>query len=99
MLRADVRDPAGDDHGPDGRYRYPTDPDFARRGIGRLVLGLCEDAARSAGFSRVELMGTMAGVPLYEACGYTGIEQVLSAPINGVCVPLLRMTKRLPELR
>lgn len=76
-----------------------TDPDFARRGIGRLVLGLCEDAARSARFSRVELMGTMAGVPLYEACGYTGIEQVLSAPINGVCVPLLRMTKRLPELR
>lgn len=30
VLRADVRDPAGDDHGPEGRYRYPTDPDFAR---------------------------------------------------------------------
>jgi glycosidase len=23
---AEVADPAGDDHGPDGRYRYPTDP-------------------------------------------------------------------------
>ena len=30
VLRADVADPAGDDHGPDGRYRYPSDPDFAR---------------------------------------------------------------------
>ncbi len=30
VLRADVRDPAGDDRGPEGRYRYPTDPDFAR---------------------------------------------------------------------
>src|SRR5882672_8505299 len=39
-----------------------TNPDFVRRGIGRMVLGLCEDAARQAGFSRVELMATMAGV-------------------------------------
>jgi GNAT superfamily N-acetyltransferase len=72
-----------------------TDPRFARRGIGRLVLGLCEAAARKAGFKRVELMGTMSGVPLYTACGYVGIEDVLSAPIDGVQVPLLRMEKAL----
>jgi hypothetical protein len=30
VLRADVADAAGDDHGPDGRYRYPTEPDYAR---------------------------------------------------------------------
>jgi GNAT superfamily N-acetyltransferase len=72
-----------------------TDPAFVRRGIGRLVLALCEDAARAAGFARVELMGTMAGVPLYRACGYVGVEDVLSAPIDGVQVPLLRMEKAL----
>jgi len=72
-----------------------TDPDFARRGIGRMVLDLCEGAARDAGFARVELMGTMAGVPLYSACGYVGVEEVLSAPIDGVRVPLLRMEKAL----
>jgi GNAT superfamily N-acetyltransferase len=72
-----------------------TDPAFVRRGIGRLVLDLCEAAAREAGFSRVELMGTMAGVPLYQACGYVGVEEVLSAPIDGVQVPLLRMEKAL----
>lgn len=72
-----------------------TNPDFVRRGIGRMVLGLCEDAARTAGFNRVELMATMAGVPLYRACGYVPVESTESKPINGVRVPLLRMEKAL----
>jgi GNAT superfamily N-acetyltransferase len=72
-----------------------TDPDFARRGIGRMVLGLCEAAAREAGFKRVEMMATMAGEPLYRACGYLPVESVESAPIHGVRVPLLRMEKAL----
>jgi GNAT superfamily N-acetyltransferase len=70
-----------------------TDPDFARRGIGRMVLGLCEAAARDAGFARVEMMATMAGEPLYRACGYLPVETVFSDPIDGVQVPLLRMEK------
>ena len=70
-----------------------TNPDFVRRGIGKLVLGLCEAAARQAGFSRVELMATMAGVPLYRASGYNPVEAIESKPINGVRVPLLRMEK------
>ncbi len=28
-----------------------TDPDFARRGVGRLILSLCEEAARRRGLS------------------------------------------------
>lgn len=47
-----------------------TRPDFARRGAGRFVLSRCEDAARSAGFRRAELSATLAGEPLYRACGY-----------------------------
>lgn len=72
-----------------------TNPDFTRRGIGRRVLALCEEAARTAGFARAEMMATMAGVPLYEACGYRQVEAILSAPIDGVQVPLVRMEKRL----
>jgi len=72
-----------------------TDPDFARRGIGSMVLGLCEAAARKAGFARAEMMATMAGEPLYRACGYVPVEPILSEPINGVRVPLLRMEKAL----
>ncbi len=72
-----------------------TDPGFTRRGVGRHVLQLCEEAARAAGFSRTEMMATLAGVPLYSACGYAPIEKVTSQPINGVTVPLVRMGKRL----
>ena len=72
-----------------------TDPDFARRGVGRLVLTLCEEAARRAGFKSATMMATMAGVPLYRACGYVEAEPPINASINGVEVPLVRMEKRL----
>jgi GNAT superfamily N-acetyltransferase len=75
-----------------------THPDFARRGIGRLVLGLCEGAAAAAGFGRVELMATLAGEPLYRACGYAEIERS-TAPIDGAVVPLIRMGKALVQPR
>jgi GNAT superfamily N-acetyltransferase len=71
-----------------------THPDHARRGIGRLILGLCEAAAYGEGFAHVELMATMAGEPLYRACGYEPIERIEDAR-GGVGVPLLRMRKRL----
>lgn len=70
-----------------------THPDFTRRGVGRLILSLCEGAAAAAGFTRVELMSTLAGEPLYRAAGYLPIEPVDSAPIDGVTVPLVRMQK------
>lgn len=69
-----------------------THPDFARRGVGRLILGLCEDAARREGFRVLDLMGTMAGRPLYEAAGFHVVEQLTDAT-GGVPVPLVRMRK------
>ena len=47
-----------------------VDPDYARRGIGRALLERCEAEARSQGFTRFELMGTLPGVRLYQAFGY-----------------------------
>lgn len=72
-----------------------TRPDRARQGIGRLILGLCEQAARDHGFARAELMATLAGEPLYRACGYRTLEPFLSDPIDGVQVPMIRMGKPL----
>lgn len=72
-----------------------TDPDFVRQGVGRLIIRLCEEAAKRAGFRRAALMATMAGVPLYAACGYEEVEPVLSDPIDGIRVPLVRMEKPL----
>ena len=74
-----------------------TDPAHARRGIGRLILTLCEDAARSAGFARLELMATAAGEPLYRACGYRVIERAERLAPNGVAVPGAVMGKTLTE--
>jgi GNAT superfamily N-acetyltransferase len=72
-----------------------TSPPFVRRGLGRLVLSLCERAAAAEGFTRAELAATMAGVPLYRACGYHDIERFEADTRSGVRVPLLRMGKRI----
>lgn len=72
-----------------------TDPDFVRRGIGRKVLAANEAAARAAGFKRAELMATLAGEPLYVACGYRQIERVAKMSEGGVPVPGVRMGKAL----
>ena len=71
-----------------------THPHHTRKGVGRLILSLNEQAARAEGFTRMELMSTMAGEPLYRACGYDPIERV-SDDRGGAPVPLLRMTKAL----
>lgn len=67
-------------------------PGFARRGLGTLLLGACEQAARSAGFLSAELMATLPGVPFYAARGYAGSEQVVQS-YNGVEVSFIRMQK------
>ena len=72
-----------------------TAPEFARRGVGRLILSLCEAAAHAEGFSHVELAATLAGEPLYRACGYRVIEAFETDTPQGVRVPLRRMGKRL----
>lgn len=71
-----------------------THPLHTRKGVGRLVLSLSEKAARSEGFARAELMASMAGVPLYQACGYKPCEHVVDER-GGVGVPLVRMSKLL----
>lgn len=72
-----------------------TDPAHARKGVGAYVLDLCEQAAREADFSRVELMATLSGARLYRKAGYAVVEELESAPVDGITVPLLRMEKAL----
>ncbi len=69
-----------------------THPHFARRGVGRLILALCEQAAQAEGFQRLELMATLSGRALYSQCGYTDLE-TLSDDRGGAAVPLVRMGK------
>jgi GNAT superfamily N-acetyltransferase len=70
-------------------------PDAARNGIGRAILIACETEAREAGFGSAEMMATLPGVPLYEACGFARGELV-SVPLeNGVSIECIRMNKSL----
>ena len=68
-------------------------PDFARQGIGSLILEACELAATAAGFRRLEMGATLSGVAFYRAKGYVAIENQ-SVPLgNGENLPIVRMAK------
>ena len=69
-----------------------THPDFARRGVGRLVLEACQGAAAAEGFTTLELMATRSGRPLYESFGFQPVEEVHDGS-GGAPVPLVRMRK------
>lgn len=70
-------------------------PDWARRGLGTLILKHCEDAAQSAGFTRLEMGSTLTGVPLYKLRGYRELELVNVPLPNGAVLPVVRMAKTL----
>lgn len=69
-----------------------THPQYTRRGVGRLVLHRCEEAARAEGFTTLDLMSTLSGEPLYRAAGFEPVERV-EDPAGGTPVPLIRMRK------
>jgi GNAT superfamily N-acetyltransferase len=66
-----------------------THPDFVRRGVGRMILEAAEQAAIAEGFQGARLMATLAGEPLYRACGYEEVERTVGD------VPLVLMAKAL----
>ena len=70
-------------------------PDWARQGLGSLILKHCEGAAQSAGFRRLEMGSTLTGVPLYKLRGYRELERVEVPLPNGAALPVIRMAKEL----
>ena len=68
-------------------------PDWARQGIGGMILKACEDAARTAGFTRLEMGATLSGVAFYKASGYALAEEQAVPLANGETLPIIRMTK------
>jgi GNAT superfamily N-acetyltransferase len=70
-------------------------PEWARRGIGTLILETCETAAREHGFTRAEMGATLSGIAFYQAKGYAALENSEVALGNGEVLPILRMAKKL----
>jgi GNAT superfamily N-acetyltransferase len=71
-----------------------THPNHTRKGIGRLIISLCEEAAKAEGFTKMELVATLSGEPLYRACGFEPYEEIVDDR-GGAGVPLKRMRKSL----
>ena len=71
-----------------------THPDWARRGLGTMMMRYCEGKAREGGFQRLEMGATLSGVALYEKCGYTrsGKQDVVWCP-NGEGIRIVHMIK------
>ena len=72
-------------------------PDWARRGIGAIILDHCERAALKAGFTRCEMGATLNGVPFYRSHGYQPAEQIELPLPNGATLPILKMFKDLND--
>jgi GNAT superfamily N-acetyltransferase len=70
-------------------------PKYVRRGIGRALLERCETEARARGFTRLELMGTLPGVRLYQAFGYLPGPMVEYPVAPGVTIEFVPMHKRM----
>jgi GNAT superfamily N-acetyltransferase len=70
-------------------------PDHARRGLGRAVLFACEEAIRVARFRAIELVATLPGVPFYRAFDYEEGERYEVPLVNGLSLPVVRMSKNL----
>jgi GNAT superfamily N-acetyltransferase len=96
----------GADHGPDREPELlnpATDaakvratfvhPDFARRGLGSLILATVENAASAAGFRRFKMGSTLTGVPLYRLKSYIEVESIAVPLWNGETLPVVKMVK------
>lgn len=70
-------------------------PEFARRGLARLLYNACVADALAAGFRRLQLGATLPGVPLYEALGFLSLERVDHPMRFGLSLPVVRMERNI----
>jgi GNAT superfamily N-acetyltransferase len=67
-------------------------PNFARMGLGSLILEAAENAAVADGFKRFEMGSTLTGVMLYTLKGYREVSRVM--PVGGgEAIEVVRMVK------
>ena len=68
-------------------------PDWTRRGLGRSILEAGRDAAKAEGFRRLDLMATLAGVPLYRSFGFVENEHAILSMPDGVTIEAVAMER------
>jgi N-acetylglutamate synthase-like GNAT family acetyltransferase len=68
-------------------------PDWARQGIGTLLLDACEAAARAEGFMRFEMGATLTGAKLFQKRGYVAMERLELPLEDDITLPVIHMVK------
>lgn len=69
-------------------------PEWARRGIGSIILKACEEAARAGGFRHFEMGATLTGARLFGARGYVAVKPISIPLVNGETLPVIHMEKQ-----
>ncbi|GAA4785027.1 GNAT family N-acetyltransferase [Actinomycetospora chlora] len=67
--------------------------DHTRRGLGRAILEASERAAGAEGFTRLVLMATLPGVPLYTAFGFAEVRRVDVTLPDGIVLAGVEMER------
>ena len=89
--RDDLLDPANDA----AKIRaFFIHPEWARQGIGTLLLDACETAARLAGFTRFEMGATLTSAKLFQKRGYVAVERINVPLETDITLPIIHMVKR-----
>ncbi|MDB4903145.1 MAG: family N-acetyltransferase [Mucilaginibacter sp.] len=90
----EIEDPLLDPKHDAARIRaFFVHPGYARQGVGRHIINVCEATAKQNGFNSFELGATLPGVPLYIAMGYEAIERVDASLPDGEILGILKMRK------
>jgi GNAT superfamily N-acetyltransferase len=73
--------------------------DWTRRGLGTRILAACESAAGQEGFTRLALMATLPGFPLYSRYGFVEVERGPITLPDGVLLEGVAMEKAIEPSR
>jgi GNAT superfamily N-acetyltransferase len=70
-------------------------PDWARKGVGSALMKACEQAAKDAGFRRMELAATLTGEKLYTQFGFETVAEIDEVLPDEKVMKVRRMMKQI----
>jgi GNAT superfamily N-acetyltransferase len=82
-----------------GQVRHvATDPDVLRQGIGRRLMGLVMQDARTSGVVWLDCLSTRTAVPFYSALGFRPLAETEITLAPGIVFPAIRMMADLRQV-
>jgi N-acetylglutamate synthase-like GNAT family acetyltransferase len=73
-------------------------PDYARRGVARLLLAACENECLHKGIQTLYLTSTLSGEPFYKKCGFSELGRFRQGLSNGESFELVKMAKEIQRV-